>query len=182
MQVSNEVLLEMEKLFNEYAELVGDKRKDGLLKESAADTYILHSRNFIRWCKGEFVPGDRNKNNGQAINAKSVHETKEVAVESKDLEKKFYMDMRDIYFKADKECGYKATRFMQMIAEKGGIETAKNLVTKKGGTEGFEKLWQYKRLDLSVEALVLRAEYKSLFSDEIRAICRQRLKEYGFIV
>ncbi|MBU3130462.1 hypothetical protein [Clostridium tagluense] len=91
------------------------------------------------------------------------------------------MDMREIYFKSDKECGYKATRFIQMLSENGGIETAKKLVAKEGGTEGFEKLWKYQRLDLSVEALVLKEVYKSLFSDEIRGICRQRLKEYGFI-
>ncbi|MBU3191756.1 hypothetical protein KPL51_19820 [Clostridium bowmanii] len=102
-------------------------------------------------------------------------------LKNEDLERKFYMDMREIYFKADKECGYRASRFMQMIADKGGVDTAKKLVTKEGGTEGFEKLWQYKRLDLSVEALVLNDVYKSLFSDEVRDICRQRLKEYGFI-
>ena len=121
-------------------------------------------------------------NDVKKINIKDTPETKQAMRKSEDLERKFYMDMREIYFKADKECGYRASRFMQMLAEKGGVDAAKKLVTKEGGTEGFEKLWQYKRLDLSVEALVLKDVYKNLFSDEIRDICRQRLKEYGFIV
>jgi hypothetical protein len=41
-------------------------------------------------------------------------------------------------------------------------------------------LWENKRLDLSVEALVIRPEYHSLFSGEERKICIERLKEFGY--
>ncbi|MCX7747334.1 MAG: hypothetical protein N2645_10655 [Clostridia bacterium] len=96
------------------------------------------------------------------------------------LESLFHKDILNIYKKADEELGYRATRFLQMLAEHGGVETAKKLVTKPGGTEGFIVLWEHKKLDLSVENLVLKEEYRSLFSEEIRQICRDRLKEYGF--
>lgn len=99
-----------------------------------------------------------------------------------DIKKEFESDMKDIYVRAAKECKYYPTRFLQMLSEMGGIETAKKLIAKDGGTEGFLKLWEKGRLDLSVEYLVLQDKYKELFTDEERAMCRNRLKEYRFNV
>lgn len=98
------------------------------------------------------------------------------------LEKSFHKDMLDIYRCAEKELGYRATRFLQMVSEKGGVSTAINLVSKPGGTEGFAFLWEHKRLDLSVEKLVLKEKYISLFSNEVRQLSRERLLEYGYSV
>ncbi|MBZ9621424.1 hypothetical protein G9F71_000770 [Clostridium sp. FP2] len=97
-----------------------------------------------------------------------------------DLERKFYTAMTDVYRKADKECGYRATRFLQMLSEKGGVKTAKELVSKEGGTDGFSKLWQLGRLDLSVEALVLKDEFKELFTEEQLSLCKARLEKYKY--
>ncbi len=99
-----------------------------------------------------------------------------------DIERKFNNEMINIYKRADKEIGYRATRFLQMLSEKGGINTAISLVSKEGGTEGFAVLWENKRLDLSVEALVLRDEFSELFSDEIWKVCKERLEQYGYSV
>lgn len=96
------------------------------------------------------------------------------------LEKQFFRDMQDIYRRADRECGYRATRFLQMLAEKGAVETAISLVSKPGGTEGFARLWEMNRLDLSVEALVLKDEYRGMFSDDLLETAEKRLKEYGY--
>src|SRR5206468_10560498 len=41
-------------------------------------------------------------------------------------------------------------------------------------------LWERKRLDLSVEAVMLQPEWHPLFSDAEREIARRRLAEYGF--
>jgi len=46
-------------------------------------------------------------------------------------------------------------------------------------SNGFTTLWDRKRLDLSVEAYVLRPEYAPLFTEEERGIARARLMEYG---
>lgn len=97
-----------------------------------------------------------------------------------DAERKFNVAMMDIYRTAKKECGYNATRFMQMVAEKGGVAAAKQLISKDGGTDGFATLWEHGRLDLSVEAHVLKEEYKELFKEEERKMCRDRLSEFGF--
>ena len=97
-----------------------------------------------------------------------------------DAEKRFNVAMMDIYQTAKKECRYNATRFMQMVAEKGGVAAAKQLISKDGGTDGFATLWEHGRLDLSVEAHVLKEEYRELFTDEERKMCRDRLMEFGF--
>ncbi|MBO8167892.1 MAG: hypothetical protein H0Z35_01760 [Thermoanaerobacteraceae bacterium] len=97
-----------------------------------------------------------------------------------DLKQQFHEDMINIYLRAKKECKYTPTRFLQLVIEKGGVEAAKQLIHKEGGTEGFRKLWEMKRLDLSVEALVLKKKYKELFTDADRAICEKRLAEYDF--
>jgi hypothetical protein len=96
------------------------------------------------------------------------------------LEKKFNADMHQIYIRAKKELNYNATRFLQLLNEKGGLLAAKQLIAKDGGTYGFEILWENKRLDLSIEAHVLNPEYQELFSNEEINICRNRLKEFGY--
>ncbi|MVX65736.1 hypothetical protein GKZ28_18820 [Clostridium chromiireducens] len=83
-----------------------------------------------------------------------------------DLERKFNSDMQNIYNIAKKDLGYISNRFLHLISEKGGLQAAKTLISKNGGTYGFEVLWENNRLDLSVEAHVLKQEYISLFTDE----------------
>lgn len=96
------------------------------------------------------------------------------------IENKFNEDMKEIYFIAKRELGYNATRYIQLVSEVGGISAAKQLISKEGGTYGFEVLWENNRLDLSVEALVLKPEYSELFIYEEKEICRKLLKEYGY--
>ena len=96
------------------------------------------------------------------------------------LEKQFEKEMLDIYIMAKKECGYNAVRFLQLVSEKGGLAAAKQLINKPGGTDGFTTLWEHHRLDLSVEAHVLKSEYAELFTEEEKNICRNRLKEFGY--
>lgn len=96
------------------------------------------------------------------------------------LENRFHEDMKNIYFSAKKELKYNASRFFQLVSRDGGVKAAKQLISKSGGTYGFEVLWENKRLDLSVEALVLRPEYHELFTVEERETCMNRLKEFGY--
>lgn len=97
-----------------------------------------------------------------------------------EIEKKFNKDMINIYREAKRELNYTASRFMQLISEIGGLRAAKQLISKDGGTSGFVTLWEMGRLDFSIEAHVLKPEYKELFTEEEREICRDRLKEYGY--
>lgn len=99
-----------------------------------------------------------------------------------DLEKQFDQDMRNIYIEAKTDCGYNATRFLQMISAKGGLAAAKQLISKEGGTDGFTTPWEHHRLDLSIEAHVLKPEYAALFTDDERKICRDRLEQFGYTI
>lgn len=98
------------------------------------------------------------------------------------LENKFNGDMKNIYFMAKRDLGYTATRFMQLVSQKGGLQAAKQLIAKVGGTYGFEVLWENKRLDLSIEVHVLKPEYTSLFSEIEKQLCIDRLKQFGYIM
>ncbi len=98
----------------------------------------------------------------------------------KQLEIDFHKEMINIYKTAERELSYRATRFIQLVSEKGGLLAAKQLISKENGTEGFMILLENKRLDLSVEALVLRNEYQPLFSIEELNMCYERLKKYEY--
>lgn len=86
--------------------------------------------------------------------------------------------MVNLYKEAAK-IGYHATQFFHMVSEHGGVETA-HLLLAKEPTEGFTKLWEKKRLDLSVEALVLKPQFAPLFDEIERENARKRLEEYGY--
>ena len=95
-----------------------------------------------------------------------------------DLELKFHQEMVSIYKAAKKECGYNAIRFLQLITDKGGVEAARQLIIKQ--TSGFSALVEFNRLDLSVEACILKPEYALLFTESERDICRERLRNLGY--
>lgn len=96
------------------------------------------------------------------------------------IEAEFDAEMVQVYQRAKKECHYNATRFLQMISERGGLAAAHTLIATEGGTEGFAKLWECGRLDLAVEAIVLKDKYRSLFTEYEREMCRKRLEQYGY--
>jgi hypothetical protein len=97
-----------------------------------------------------------------------------------DLTTRFDAAMRQIYDRARSECGYNATRFLQMLAEHGGVKTAKLLLDDHTMSEGLTALWERKRLDISMEALVLQEEWAPLFTDAERAAARTKLAELGY--
>lgn len=97
-----------------------------------------------------------------------------------DLELAFHQRMHQIYEQAKSECSYVATRFAQMTAEHGGLETAKRLLSSGGYSEGLTRLWEKKRLDISKEATVLQEPWRQLFTEQELNVARKRLKELGY--
>ncbi|GGF88732.1 hypothetical protein [Paenibacillus aceti] len=61
MKASLDFIKQLELLYEQYEQEVIENLKAGLLKENTAKTYLTHSANFVRWCRNDFVPGDRNK-------------------------------------------------------------------------------------------------------------------------
>ena len=80
-----------------------------------------------------------------------------------------------------KKIGYVPTRFIQMLQQSGNNahEVVQQLVLKET-TTGLEKLWEKGRLDLSMEAIMIKSEYTELFSEEVLNICRKKLRKYGY--
>jgi len=95
------------------------------------------------------------------------------------LEHEFELAMRDIYRRAERECGYRPTYFQNMISERGGLSTAQALLVGKP-SDGFTKLYMLGRLDLSVEVVALDPKWRSLFTDAELAEARRRLKGTEF--
>ena len=97
-----------------------------------------------------------------------------------DAEHRFHEAMLAIYRRAKAEANYNATRFLGMVVERGGLETARYLLRAPTISEAYAALWERKRLDLTVEALILQPEWKMLFTDVERHIATSRLREYGY--
>jgi hypothetical protein len=97
-----------------------------------------------------------------------------------DIERQFHKAMVTVYEDAKRETGYNATRFLQMLSEQGGVASARQLLHSPHVSDGFTALWERRRLDLAVEAVVLRPEFQTLFSDDEREIAQDRLVSYGF--
>lgn len=87
--------------------------------------------------------------------------------------------MLEIYERAKTECRYTATRFFQMVLDRGGLETARYLLHTPNLSDGFTALWKCGRLDLTVEAYVLKSEWCDLFTDEEIRIATKRLRDLG---
>lgn len=99
-----------------------------------------------------------------------------------DDERAFHRAMVEIYHTAKRDIGYVATRFIQMVGEHGGLAAAQRLLAADVVSDGFVKLWEHSRLDLSVEAHVLDERFSSLFTHEERRIARERLERYEYPV
>ncbi len=96
------------------------------------------------------------------------------------LERDFDAAMMQIYYRAKDEVGYNANRFLQMLHDYGGVETARRLLPAM--SDGFTALYEHCRLDLTVEYLVLQPRWHQLFTDEERDTARRRLKCCGMEV
>jgi hypothetical protein len=94
----------------------------------------------------------------------------------------FDIAMMGIYERALSEAKYKASRFLEMLYEHRGLETARILLHAPKVSEGYIALWERGRLDLTVEALILEnIKWYQLFDYNEIEICRKRLKDYQYI-
>lgn len=97
-----------------------------------------------------------------------------------ELELLFHNEMLNVYQLAKSEAGYNATRFLQMVAEHGGLEAAHRLLAGERFQEGLDALALRGRLDISMEKLVLDPRFSSLFSEAELETARRRLLAYGY--
>jgi len=68
-----------------------------------------------------------------------------------------------------------------MLHENRGLGTARLLLHSTTVSEGYTALWQRKRLDLTVEAVIHEnPKWHPLFTQEELAICADRLTKYDY--
>jgi len=95
----------------------------------------------------------------------------------KQLERE-YLQISSLYYE---EYGYHPSRFLQMMKEYGPVHTSIRLVMDPVPHEGLTKLYELRRLDISVEAIILREPFRNLFSDEVLNKAREKLVELGYL-
>ncbi|MEY9213471.1 DUF262 domain-containing protein [Thermobifida halotolerans] len=77
------------------------------------------------------------------------------------------------------ETGYRPTYFRKMLNERGALATAKLLLSKPTISDGFVRLWELGRLDLTAEAVVLsNPAYAKLFTPDELEAARARVGDY----
>ncbi len=76
--------------------------------------------------------------------------------------------------------GCPTKRLYQTLETRGGVETARELAKKHRVSDGFEALRQCGHLDLSLEALMVKGKYGSLFTDAEINWCFEVLVDAGY--
>lgn len=100
------------------------------------------------------------------------------------LEDELTVELRGTYEAARKR-GYVATYFLKMLEEYGGVKTARRLLSKQEIQQGLIKLAELGLLADSMEAVVIKEKYKTLFNVEkdvtdYLAEADRRLRELGY--
>lgn len=105
---------------------------------------------------------------------------KPAPVRESPIEKEFAERMKAVYERGRSEAGYNASYFVSMLAQYGPQETAHKLLASPAISDGFAELWERKRLDLTVEAIVVDPKFSELFTPEELEIARKRLQQFGY--
>jgi hypothetical protein len=103
-------------------------------------------------------------------------------LETGELLQHFTEEMINSYYLLGEETGYRPESLLKSGGRHGGVETAHRLLRSSQPREELDTLRKIHRLDISVEAFVLKPEYASLFSDEERETARIRLRSRGYPV
>jgi 5-methylcytosine-specific restriction protein A len=75
---------------------------------------------------------------------------------------------------------YKPSALIKMIERHGAVDACKRLISSSQPSDGFTKLYEAGRLDLSVEAIALEPEWAGQFGETERQRCRKRLEQVGY--
>lgn len=96
------------------------------------------------------------------------------------LKRSFHAAMVELYRRAKDEANYPANLFLRMVSDLGGLAAAQKLLHATAVSDGFTRLWERGRLDLTVEATTLQPQFEALFTPDELDIARRRLNEYGY--
>lgn len=96
------------------------------------------------------------------------------------LEQTFQKEALEQAQKAMLAHGCPTKRLYQTLETRGGVETARELAKKHRVSDGFEALRQCGHLELSLEALMVKGKYGTLFTDDEINWCFEVLVDAGY--
>jgi 5-methylcytosine-specific restriction protein A len=76
--------------------------------------------------------------------------------------------------------GYRPALFKQMLAAQGGEAAVRQLLGKGKPSDGFARLWELGRLDLTVEALVVETKWRRFFDPVLVQQAERLLSKSGY--
>ena len=76
--------------------------------------------------------------------------------------------------------GYRPTQFKNMLGAQGGSATVRKLLVKGKPSQGFTRLWQLGRLDLTVEALIVETKWRLLINPILVQQAERMLAKSGY--
>ena len=99
-----------------------------------------------------------------------------------ELKNELRSDMMHIYHECIRKHRYRPSVFFPKVNTDGPIRTAMTLMMSPYPSLGFEKLWEFGDLDLTVEALILSSpKYHDLFAPDQIEYCSEKMKKYGYV-
>ena len=96
------------------------------------------------------------------------------------LEKKLQEEIIKNCNIAEKEYESKMTRFLLNIEKFGVVRTIQEILRKGRTSDCFDKLVKANRIDLTMEAVIVKPKYAELFTDDEVNSCYDLLCEYGY--
>lgn len=75
---------------------------------------------------------------------------------------------------------YYPNRFKSMLDADGGFDTVNRILTSGKPSEGFTKLWELGRVDLTCEAIIVETKWRSRFSSDLIAKAEKLLREVRY--
>ena len=97
-----------------------------------------------------------------------------------ELEKKLQAEVIKNCEIAEKEYNCKMTRLIETINRFGIVRTAQEIIRKGKTSDCFSKLVEVGRIDLTMEAELVKSKYSELFTDEEVNACYDLLCENGY--
>jgi HNH endonuclease len=147
-------------------------------KKSSLDAVVANaSRSGATDLLSRFVYLTRSKRSPNRVQFETADSPPEAP---SDPHPEFTRALIESYKRARTEAGYNAPYFLEMLNERKGHATATHLIHSQHPSIGFTSLWERRRLDLTVEATVLRPEWQSIFADADLLAAYRRLEKYEF--
>jgi 5-methylcytosine-specific restriction protein A len=87
----------------------------------------------------------------------------------------FHEELVSLYRRTGEATGYWPNRYLQAVRRNGGLIYAKRLLEPQRVHTGFGILIEKRRIDLSVERVVIDPRFQSLFTEAEVAVAHQRL-------